>query len=518
MAIAPKKTRPYAFLFAAPLHDEERGDTLDEAFLAALKVADSQGLTNTRVYRGGILLARLSYKTEAIKAEPNLRRKADSPVTFQKSTTQRSDRDLYAVLVGDFVETCLERWNTLDRNSFWDYVANRALDATFVPSLPTAAAEDMDRCLRSHPRYIGAVSPDLGNPLHRYLFIDMMFKDAFIRNGSVFVRGGLEGDYDGSFFGADAFSMHGMITLPYNEFEESAPPVFLPDALSGRGLVTEMRMRKRMAPDIHQKVISALDQNESLRDIDRAFEWDLSQLPDAPEEVEVQARKLTNYLLDPGHKKGGSKARFFEQELKITRDDWTYLYGQLIDGLSNVSYENVRLDNHGVRFTAYLSVTGRNGATATIETGWIVRPGNRASFITAFPAKKDAVLKSQVIPATVISNDLSGEARWQAIYDLAKQAGLKAMEHCVPKPLVVESRVYMEGECGGAFIVIEDGRTAFVRWLRKKGLGDRHYKRGYSLPADQIGQSAESGKAYADAFARVLRRNGIECRSEIYLT
>ena len=425
MAIVPGRTRPCAFLFAAPLRDEERGETLDEAFLAALKAADSQGLTDTRVYRGGILLAGLSYKTEAIKAEPVLRRKADSSVTFQTSTTQRSDRALYAVLVGDFVETCLERWNTLDPNSFWDSVANRALDATFVPSLPTAVAEDMDKCLRSHLHYIGAVSPDLGNPLHRYLFIDMMFKDAFIRNGSVFVRGGLEGDYDGLFFGADAFSTRGMVTLPYNEFEESTPLVHLPHSLSGRGLVTEMRMRKRTAPDIHQKVISALDQSGSLRDIDRAFEWDLSQLPDAPEEVEVQARKLTNYLLDPGHKDGGSKAKFFEQELKITRDDWAYLYGQLIDRLGNVSYENVRLDSHGVRFTAYLPVTGRNGATATIETGWIVCPGKRAAFVTAFPAKKDAVLESQATPPPVVSNDLTGEACWQAIYDFAKQAGRK---------------------------------------------------------------------------------------------
>lgn len=92
------------------------------------------------------------------------------------------------------------------------------------------------------------------------------------------------------------------------------------------------------------------------------------------------------------------------------------------------------------------------------------------------------------------------------------------MEECVPKPLVVESQVYMEGDCGGAFVIIKDGRASFARWLRKKGLGHRHYQRGYSISAEHIGQSAESAKAYADAFARVLRRNGIECSSEIYLT
>jgi hypothetical protein len=92
------------------------------------------------------------------------------------------------------------------------------------------------------------------------------------------------------------------------------------------------------------------------------------------------------------------------------------------------------------------------------------------------------------------------------------------MNECAPKPLVVEGQVYMEGECGGAFIIIEDGRTAFARWLRKKGFGERHYHRGFLISTEQIGQSVESAKAYADAFACVLRRNGIKCRSEIYFT
>lgn len=518
MAIDLQDLRPCAFLFAAPLRDEEEGETLDEAFLTALKVADPHGQTDTRVYRGGLLLAQLSYKPSSIKAEPPTHRKPGSSVTFQTSRTECSDHALYAMLVGDFVETCLEQWNTLDPSTYWSYVAKRALDATFVPSLSVAVTEDMDKRLRSHPRFIGVVSPDLGNPLHRYLFVDMMFKDAFIRNGHVFVQGGFEGVYDGSFFGADTFSPAGMATLPYEEFEEKAPFAHLPDSLSARGLVTEMRMRKRMALDIHQKVMNALDHSRSLRNVGRPFEWDLLQLPDAPEEIQVQAKKLADYLLDPEHKDNRGKAKFFEQQLAITRKDWEYLHGQLIDGLGKVSYEDVRLDGHGVRFTAYLPVTGRNGATATIETGWIVRHGERASFVTAFPAKKDAALESQAIPPSVVSDNLEGDARWQAIYALAEQAGRKAMEECVPKPLVVESQVYMGGKCGGAFIVIEDGRTSFARWIKKKGRGHRHYQRGYSISAEQIGQSADSAKAYADAFARVLRRNGIECRAEICLT
>ena len=92
------------------------------------------------------------------------------------------------------------------------------------------------------------------------------------------------------------------------------------------------------------------------------------------------------------------------------------------------------------------------------------------------------------------------------------------MNDCVPKPLVVESRVYMEGDCGGATIILKDGRKSFARWLRKNGRGHRHYRSGYVISAEGVGQSAESARAYAEAFALVLRRNGIECRSEIYYT
>lgn len=48
-------------------------------------------------------------------------------------------------------------------------------------------------------------------------------------------------------------------------------------------------------------------------------------------------------------------------------------------------------------------------------------------------------------------------------------------------------------------------------------MGSRHYQRGYAVSACQIGQSAESVKACAGAFARVLNRNGIECHAETYL-
>jgi hypothetical protein len=309
-----------------------------------------------------------------------------------------------------------------------------------------------------------------------------------------------------------------MGVLSYEKFENSAPDPCLPKAFSARGLVTEMRLKTRIAQNIHQKILTELDQSRSLSGVSTPFEWDLRQLPDAPEEVEVQARKLTDYLLNPAHPVGKSKARFFEKELGITQEDSAFLHAQLVDGLANFTFEQVRLDNYGIRFTANLPVKGRNGASVSIETGWIIRPGNRASLVTAYPGKKNEALESQATDPLIVSSEVAGETRWQVIYDMADEAGRRAMETCVPKPLVTNGDVIMEGHCGGAFIIVNDGRKSFAQWLKKNGLGNKHYPTGYSIPARQIGQAAETAKAYADAFARVLRRNGIECSAEIYFT
>lgn len=518
MAVASPATIPVVFLFVAPLSHDEAVEWLDEAFLRALKVADPDGTVETRVYRGGVLLAQLSYKTAVIKAEPAKQRKPSSPVTSQTSRTEHSDRGLYATLVGDFVESCLERWHTVDRESFWEKVGRRSLDATFVPALAPDIAARMDQELRSHSLYIGVVSPDLGNPLHRYLFIEAMFKDAFLRGGRVYVEGGYPGTDDADFIGAEGFSPSGLGIVPYDQFDSTAPPLVLPAALSARGLASKIRMERRMAFDVHQRVMHDLSFSRLLRDLGREFEWDLSQLPNAPDEVNVQASKIADYLLNPDHKDNLGKAKFFDKHLGIAKSDWTYLHGQIVDALGHVTYEDLRIDTYGVRFTANLPITGMNEETAIIETGWIVRPGERASFVTAYPGKKNAELEEKASPPPLVSDSLKGDARWQALYDLAHAAGLEAMNACVPKPLVVENQVYMEGECGGAVIVIEDGRTSLACWLRKNGRGLRHYKSGCAISSECIGQSAESAKAYADAFARVLRRNGIGCRSEIYYT
>jgi hypothetical protein len=122
-----------------------------------------------------------------------------------------------------------------------------------------------------------------------------------------------------------------------------------------------------------------------------------------------------------------------------------------------------------------------------------------------------------VTPA-VVPLGLTGKERWQAIYAVADQAGIAAIAATVPKPLVVDGSVYMDGLCGGALIVVADARRGFARWLKTSGKGQRSYTGGCAISARRDDQSAERAEAYATAFATVLRRNGVSCRVEKYLT
>lgn len=117
----------------------------------------------------------------------------------------------------------------------------------------------------------------------------------------------------------------------------------------------------------------------------------------------------------------------------------------------------------------------------------------------------------------------------------AKVEAVKAFNACTPtpvqwvsadlfgKPLSEPSEPDMDGECGGAYITGIYGNDPFVRWCKKNnnGLVSKDVYKGYnmSLHVDGYrGQSREKFTAYAQAFAKVLRENGIKCHVKSYQT
>ena len=200
-------------------------------------------------------------------------------------------------------------------------------------------------------------------------------------------------------------------------------------------------------------------------------------------------------------------------------DDWLFLRAQLIDALSKASFEDIRFSDYGIKFDAHLAILGRNGQTAIVTTVWIVRPKERASLATAYPGPKGATSHSSAPSPAVVSPEVQGTDRWEAIFKLAKQHGESAAAECVPTPMKISGgELIMDGACGGAYVVVPDARKGFARWLRTSGHGVCHHRNGMYYYAKTHSQSADQATAYAEAFAKVLRMNGIECKVERYLT
>lgn len=97
------------------------------------------------------------------------------------------------------------------------------------------------------------------------------------------------------------------------------------------------------------------------------------------------------------------------------------------------------------------------------------------------------------------------QSPFRAIYEEAIEAAKKAEQAYFDK----------NGEpwyCGFAWVEVPNGRSPFVNWCKKVGLGDKHWKKGWSIwnPAGNHTQSMDIKEAGASAFCEVLQKHGID--------
>ena len=97
---------------------------------------------------------------------------------------------------------------------------------------------------------------------------------------------------------------------------------------------------------------------------------------------------------------------------------------------------------------------------------------------------------------------------FQAIYNEARAAGQKAEQDYMAQ---YGEPMY----CGFAWVDIPNGRSPFVNWCKKNGIGSKHWKKGWQIwrPTDNMTQSMDILEAGAYAFAQVLRKHGIDAVS-----
>lgn len=116
------------------------------------------------------------------------------------------------------------------------------------------------------------------------------------------------------------------------------------------------------------------------------------------------------------------------------------------------------------------------------------------------------------------------EAECRELYASADAAGKAAADACVPTPMVVVERAnlfddnspvvksyapVMDGACGFAWVIVKPGTSSFARYLKKIGYTRDSYYGGINVWVRGYGQSYERKRAYAAAFAGVLRDAGI---------
>ena len=126
---------------------------------------------------------------------------------------------------------------------------------------------------------------------------------------------------------------------------------------------------------------------------------------------------------------------------------------------------------------------------------------------------------------------------YQEIIDKATEEGHKALWQTKPNPVgwvqadlddkpIGKTYIVDEGLCGGAYIILTDSRSEFVKWCKTndklsidKNIGGKGYTIStFDAHRDYRGQSAERYEACAEAFAKVLQENGVDCMVHAYLT
>lgn len=497
-----------SFLFNADAEGVSNyyGGDFERPFLHALSAMDPNGITRTTVFVGDIILGPLCERVIAVSRKQR-----------GSSHTLGHDMDLYKTIIWDMADAIAGQWHTLDLDKFPIVLGRHRVYCITVATLPIDFRVGIDERLQGVNGYLGSVEIDLGNPIQKKLFLDQLISVAVIADGHVTMELSWEGTPETTFAGAGQFAPHGERRVGYGELSYLQPPVRVPADFSDRGQISADRYNGKNRYTVHERVLLALSRLWPQHGEPAEYSFDAFRDRNATVlEAELPETKFSCYLLNPDHKEGQGKAKFFRDELGIDPGDWRYLSAQLYEGLKKADLNKLKVKSweagYGASFNCVIPVRGLNGRTAIIETNWILKPGLLPQLSTAFPAERDRQTEVHHDRIAIVPSTLTGDAKWETVYAAAHRAGLRASEECVPTPMkVVGFDVEMEGACGYAHIRIPDARKGFARWVVRSGKGRTHYRSGAYIYASVDSQSYDRADAYAKAFAAVLHLNGIEC-------
>jgi hypothetical protein len=100
------------------------------------------------------------------------------------------------------------------------------------------------------------------------------------------------------------------------------------------------------------------------------------------------------------------------------------------------------------------------------------------------------------------------------IVSKAIEAGLQAGKEAMPIPMyAIDQGIPIDriddGACGFAWITVKPANSSFAIWAKKQEIMRSAYGGGVQYWVSHFGQSVARKAAFAGAFAKVLRDNGI---------
>lgn len=105
------------------------------------------------------------------------------------------------------------------------------------------------------------------------------------------------------------------------------------------------------------------------------------------EKAVIDPNKVTSYALNTTHPVGGNKAKVFESALGYNQTNAGALIAKVQEGAKLYPAQLGKADKFGQRITIDMPITGPNGNTATVRTGWIYDPGSSTPRMTTLYVK-----------------------------------------------------------------------------------------------------------------------------------
>ncbi len=335
-----------AFLF----DKQQTTPMIEPAFFEALTTASEAKLLRSRLFKGSLLLRTLAQSMVAA-----------SRTESTTKTMMQSDAATFRTLAGDLGECLSARAHTVDTARLLELFLTHDIECLALGTCALEFAERIEAALQAEQSYVRYVVPDLGNPIHYKLFVELLSNRTQIAALEL-----IEAWPDAMSLPQD-FRPFVRRAVLNEDFEEIADPLPARKPVSVDGMRSQRRYQAAQARRpyrLREQVARVALESVELFRLDgppsgarkkRASSHEIFRLEVDPQDLR---RKLTEYALNEHHKTGKHKARVFAAKLGLTDAEWLSLAAQIAENVADAEIYRVVHSKHGLHFRTRMDVVG----------------------------------------------------------------------------------------------------------------------------------------------------------------